>query len=294
MGHAPPVAWSPWTSTPGRATGPAPASTPRRATTHSWPVPPRTRAVQVEEPWARGAPREASCDPRDPLDRFHGDDWDHAAVAPERRLLWARGPGQRADAARARWIRPVHDRTGGRTDLPIPSAEHAPCETAIHAVDGVEPPRPKRPGPGRPPPPVTVAPPEPCHAPARQRREQRRVLEVARTVVFGTLCPWDAHRKRSTARPTIHASFGERHHGTDRQQNSRKWRQTRACAKDLARRRAASNFVGYGSHFCWAARTPRTREPQGPWQARTPAMIAGLSNHVWSIDEGITYPATPR
>jgi hypothetical protein len=261
---------------------------------NSWPVPPRTREVQVDEKWAFVAKKEASCDPLDPLDRFHGDDWDHTAVDPESRLLLALVPGQRTGEACERLIRQVHDRTGGRTDLLITSDEHAPYETAIHAVDGVEPPRPKRPGPGRPPKPVTVVPPELCDATVRKRREKGRVVEVVRTVVFGTLGLWDALLKRSTASMTINTSFVERHNGTDRHQNSRKRRKTCAFSKDLAMHRAASHFVGYSDNFCCAVRTLRTREPNGPWQARTPAMIAGLSNHVWSIDEWITYPAKPR
>jgi hypothetical protein len=29
------------------------------------------------------------------------------------------------------------------------------------------------------------------------------------------------------------------------------------------------------------------------WQARTPAMAAGLADHVWSLREWLTYPAKP-
>jgi hypothetical protein len=58
--------------------------------------------------------------------------------------------------------------------------------------------------------------------------------------------------------------------------------------------RAASYFVGYSDNFCWAVRTLRSRAPGGSWQARTPAMAAGLSDHVWTIEEWIRYPAKPR
>ena len=84
------------------------------------------------------AKKEASCDPLDPLDRLRGDDWDHTAVDPESRLLLALVPGKRDGATCERLIRQVHDRTGGRTDLLITSDEHAPYETAIREVYGVE------------------------------------------------------------------------------------------------------------------------------------------------------------
>ena len=56
-------------------------------------------------------------------------------------------------------------------------------------------------------------------------------------------------------------------------------------AADLALHRAASYFIGYSYNFCWAVRTLRVREPDGPWQPRTPAMAAGLSDHIWSLEE---------
>jgi IS1 family transposase len=227
------------------------------------------------------------------LDRLRGDDWDHTAVDPESRLLLALVPGPRDGATCERLIRQVHDRTGGRTDLLITSDEHAPYETSIHEVYGVEQARPRRPGPGRPPKPVKVVPAELCYATVRKRREQGRVVEVARTVVFGTLCLLEARLSRSTASTTINTSFVERNNGTDRHQNARKRRKTYGFSKDLALHRAASYFIAYSYNFCWAVRTLRSRTPGGSWQARTPAMAAGLSDHVWIIEEWITYPSRP-
>ena len=140
---------------------------------------------------------------------------------------------------------------------------------------------------------MKVIPPDLCYATVRKRREKGRVVEVVRTLVFGTLCLLDALLSRSTASTTINTSFVERNNGTDRQQNSRRRRKTYAFSKDLAMHRAASYFVGYSYNFCWAVRTLRVREPDGAWQARTPAMEAGLSDHVWSTEEWITYPAKP-
>lgn len=260
---------------------------------NSWPFPPQTREVQVDEKWGFVAKKEASCDPLDPLDRFCGDDWDHTAVDPESRLLLALVPGKRDGETCERLIQQIHDRTRGRPDVLITSDEHAPYETAIHEVYGVEQPQPKRPGPGRPPKPKKVVPADLCYATVRKRREKGRVVEVVRTLVFGTLWLLDARLKRSTASTTINTSFVERNNGTDRHQNARKRRKTYAFSKDLAMHRAASYFIGYSYNFCWVVRTLRTRKPGGSWQGRTPAMAAGLSDHVWTIEEWVTYPAKP-
>jgi hypothetical protein len=202
--------------------------------------------------------KEASCDPLDPLDRLRGDDWDHTAVDPESRLLLALVPGQRDGATCERLVRQVRDRTGGRTDLLITSDEHAPYETSIHEVYGVEQPRPKRPGPGRPPKPVKVVPPELCHATVRKRREKGHVVEVVRTLVFGVLCLLVARLKRSTASTTINTSFV----GAEQRDGSTSERaEATQDLRVLEGLGDASSFVGSSDNFCWAVRTLRTRKP---------------------------------
>ena len=55
---------------------------------------------------------------------------------------------------------------------------------------------------------------------------------------------------------------------------------------------AATYFVSYSYNFCWAVRTLRVKKG-GAWRLRTPAMAAGLTDHVWSLREWLTYPAKP-
>jgi hypothetical protein len=64
------------------------------------------------------------------------------------------------------------NRTGGRADVLLTSDEHAPYETAIRQVYGVETPRPRRPGSGHPPQPMKVVPADLCYATVRKRREK--------------------------------------------------------------------------------------------------------------------------
>lgn len=176
----------------------------------------------------------------------------------------------------------------------LTSDEHAPYEAAIREVYGVSTPQPRRPGPGRPPKPVKVVPAELCYATVRKRREKGHVVEVVRTLVFGTLYLLGGLLKRSAVSTTINTSFVERHNGTDRHQNSRKRRKTYGFSKEMRMHRAASYFIGFSYNFCWPVRTLRVREGEGHWQARTPAMAAGLSDHVWSTKEWVRYPAKPR
>lgn len=119
-------------------------------------------------------------------------------------------------------------------------------------------------------------------------------MEVVRTLVFGTMLLLGAYLWRSRASTTVNTSFVERHNGTDRHQNSRKHRKTYGFSKDIEVHHAASYFIGYSYNFCWCVRTLRVRGEDGSWQQRTPAMAAGLTGHVWSLWEWITYPARPR
>jgi hypothetical protein len=47
----------------------------------------------------------------------------------------------------------------------------------------------------------------------------------------------------------------------------------------------------YGYNFCWCVRILRVKDADGKWQERTPAMAAGLSNHLWIWRQWFTRPA---
>jgi len=53
---------------------------------------------------------------------------------------------------------------------------------------------------------------------------------------------------------------------------------------------AVTYFTMYSYNFCWPVRTLRVRQTTGGWQQRTPAMAAGLADHVWSLTEWLTFP----
>jgi hypothetical protein len=46
----------------------------------------------------------------------------------------------------------------------------------------------------------------------------------------------------------------------------------------------------YSDTFCWPVRTLRIKGETGIWQRQTPAMAAGLADHVWSLSEWLTLP----
>ncbi len=131
----------------------------RKPCTTNWSLfPPQTTEVQFDEKWSFVAKKEQNCDPDDPLDALKGDDWSHTAVDPEHALLMSLVPGKRTGETCQEVVDDVRQRTGGRTDLLLTSDEHSPYMTAIEKAYAVEVPRPKKPGPGRPPKPDRVMP----------------------------------------------------------------------------------------------------------------------------------------
>jgi len=47
----------------------------------------------------------------------------------------------------------------------------------------------------------------------------------------------------------------------------------------------------YSDNFCWAVRTLEDRDEQGRVRQRSPAMAAGLADHVWTMRGWITMPS---
>ena len=124
-----------------------------------------------------------------------------------------------------------------------------------------------------------------------KERRKGRVVSIRRTVVLGDESAVEEVLRDSVCSRTINTSFVERRHGTDRGQNSRKARRTYRFSKDWEIHEAMTYFTAYRYNFCWAVRTLRTKREDGRWRPRTPAMAAGLADHVWSLEEWITFPA---
>jgi len=202
-------------------------------------------------------------------------------------------PGKRTTENCKKLIEDVKNRTGGRTDLLITSDAHEPYTTAIEKVYGQEIVENEESGI------VTSCPPEDkkkmpknlCYATVQKIREKGRVVKIIKEIVFGTVELLKTCLNRSTVSNTINTAFVERNNGTDRRQNARKVRKTYCFSKDWEVHNAVTYFICFSYNFCWTVRTLRIKDMNDKWQSRTPAMVAGLTDHVWSIKEWITYPA---
>jgi IS1 family transposase len=262
-----------------------------RLTTNWWCFPPRTREVQLDEKWAFVGKKQAQCDPANPEDAQCGDHWDHVAYDPEHRLVLAVVPGSRTIENTEAIVEEMARRLDPKKDLLITTDEFAAYESAIHKTFSEPVEEPDRKGPGRPRilPKMTM-PARVVYATVRKQRENNRVVRVTRVLVDGTEASLKKRLKRSKVSGMVNTSFVERLHGTDRGRNSRKVRRTYRFSKDWEVHEAMTYFTLYSYNFCWCVRTLRTRDGKGPWQQRTPAMAAGLTEHPWTLREWVTFP----
>ena len=131
------------------------------------------------------------------------------------------------------------------------------------------------------------------YAQVDKRREQGRVVEVRRRSIFGT-------RDIITevlGGQQINTAYIERDNLTSRQSIGRLVRKTLSHSKKsyflrrhLALEDAVFNFVR--PHQALRIAVPQSTLGR-KWQQRTPAMAAELTDHIWSLEELLSYRVPP-
>jgi len=113
----------------------------------------------------------------------------------------------------------------------------------------------------------------------KQRDDKGNLLGIDLRVIFGDVDEVLDLLGASTA-------YIERSHLTMRHFNGRLVRKSLAFSKQLDMHCAAAaweDLVYNLARPLKSLRLPETEHPQRRWQQRTPAMAAGLANHIWSI-----------
>lgn len=250
--------------------------------------PPETTEVQFDEKWAFVGKKEANCEPDE---KDQGDNWDHVAFDPVHRLVVSLVPGKRTKANVDRLVKDFARRTAGRLMNLITSDEYTPYKDAILRVYGERVPQPRRFRRGRPPKPRLEPPEGLLYATVHKTRRKGRVVRVAPRLVYATPQALANALARSPVSRHVNIAFVERVNATSRHRNARKVRKSYRFSKDWEIHNAMSSFEVGVYNFCWAVRTLALDEPDGTHTPRTPAMAAGLTDHVWSINEWAKFPA---
>jgi IS1 family transposase len=260
--------------------------------TSSWAFPPSTTKLQLDEKWSFVHTKQKNVDEHNLQDYLRkGDQWDFVAFDPDNRLVLSVLVGKRLAENAEYLLEDVKQRLGGRTPVLITTDELSAYEEVIRKVFGQQVIPPHTGKPGRPAGPRREVPAGLHYATVHKTRKKGRVVQVEQRLIFGS--------KEGLAKvldgAAVSTSYLERQHSTDRHRNARKGRKTLRFSKDWDAHEAMTFFSLYSYNFCWPVRTLKLRpQPDGPYQQRTPAMAAGLADHVWSLKEWVTFPAFRR
>jgi hypothetical protein len=122
------------------------------------------------------------------------------------------------------------------------------------------------------------------------------VVKVTRSVIFGKRRLVEAQAaslKRADGKEgQINTAYIERDNLTLRQELHRLARKTLGFSKNRRELRNALDFIDAHDNFVKPHGSLRLRaqsERNQVWTPRTPAMVAGISNHVWTLEELLCY-----
>src|SRR5437763_13213136 len=220
---------------------------PRTATTNSWPFPPTTQEVQLDEKWSFVAKKQKHCGPGEGR---CGDCWDHVALDAESRLVLSVVVGKRTQAHATQVVHELRERTDGRPLNLITTDEYPAYACALAAVYGEPTPA------GEPVPQAPRLPDWLVYATVHKTRENNRVVKVEARLVYGTLLSLAAALVWAVL-GCVSSVFVERSNGSDRHRNRRKVRKTYRFSKDWEVHEAMTYFTLYSANFCWRVRTLR-------------------------------------
>ena len=144
-----------------------------------------------------------------------------------------------------------------------------------------------------------------CYAVVIKEREGSRVVQVSTRLVYGTEEQLARFLKTSPVSHTINTYGVERNNLTMRQHSRRLGRKVNAFSKKRTYLKHQLELAFAYYHFCRPHRGLRqplphpipTKNGNGSpkkWRPVTPAMAAGLTDHVWTIDELLSFRVPPK
>jgi transposase-like protein/IS1 family transposase len=139
--------------------------------------------------------------------------------------------------------------------------------------------------------------PQLCIAVVIKRTQKKRVVEIMRKMVQGTLDQAQALLSASGGGTLLNTAFIERLNGTMRQRLASLTRKCRHAASRQAALERGMWLLGCTYNFCWAHHELSRRAAKAQGRRGevplTPAMASGLTDHIWSIQELLSYRVAP-
>ncbi|GAC1565866.1 MAG: hypothetical protein NVS2B2_37490 [Ktedonobacteraceae bacterium] len=120
---------------------------------------------------------------------------------------------------------------------------------------------------------------------------KKRVTEVTRQMSHGSWEQAEVLMKQSQGGTVLNTAFIERLNGTMRERLAALTRKCRHAARRVEALETGMYLIGCTYNFCFAHHELSKAQHLGT--ACTPAMAAGLTDHLWSLREVLTYKSAP-
>ena len=124
-----------------------------------------------------------------------------------------------------------------------------------------------------------------------KRTQKKRVVEVTRTMSHGSQEEAERLLQQSQGGNVLNTAFIERLNATMRQRLATLTRKCRQSARRLRPLETGMYLLGTTYNLCWPHHELSKAAHEG--KACTPAMAAGLTNHIWSMSELLHYKIAP-
>ncbi len=227
--------------------------------------------------------------------RSLGTTWIWRALAPEFRLRLASLVGNRNLYSARRLLRKIQRRLDSSLPLFTSDSLRHYAEVLLELFGQWEEP-PATGGPGRPAEPQRVASPDLHYAQVHNERQGGRVVNVTRSVIFGKRRPVETQaaslKRADGSEGQINTAYIERDNLTLRQELRRLARKTLGFSKNRRELQKALDFIDAHDNFLKPHRSLRWKtssDGNRVWAQRTPVMAAGISDHIWTIEELLDY-----
>jgi IS1 family transposase len=244
--------------------------------------------------------KDKHCQPTNPDDQEQGSYWDHVLFDTHSRLIVTLVIGRRTEETVYQAFTDFYQRTDGQLPALFTTDEYAAYDAAIadtYSVpkEALELTEEQKADFGWEEMPPVYFPVEIGYATVQKVRQKGRVVKVKKRVRLGTKNQVDEALAEGSTVATINTSYVERLHGTQRHFNARKARKVYTFSKELLFHVAVTWLYVVYDNFGRTPRTLREKVQEIPprYQYRTPAMVAGVTDHGWSLENILNYPLFP-
>ena len=235
--------------------------------------------------------------PKQGRGRSLGTTWIWRAFVPEFRLRLVSLVGNRTLYSARRLLRKIQGCLDGSLPLFTSDSLKHYSDVLLELFGQWEKPEPTG-WPGRPCKPQRVPAADLRYAQVHKERQGGRVIKVTRNIIFGkrrTVETQAAQLQRADgSEGQINTAYIERDNLTLRQELRRLTRKTLGFSKNRRELQHALDFIDAHDNFVKPNGSLRLRassDGERLWIPQTPAMVAGISDHIWTLEELLCYKA---